>query len=200
MLGSNSKPDRPSAQEQSRLRENEQVAGQTARLGGMVAADNQPMSDKDPDDFLESLGDPDIESEVYQDLEGLLQPHLSSRLTTTYYENQDRQGIKAHNLALSKRVLRERNPGRLCFGPFLEHAQRVDGRPDLPTGHKWTDPERRAIRTALTEVRTAMQMLSVNHVGLSKTADTTVNNRIQRIDNDDSEPGRLGRASSRIFG
>jgi hypothetical protein len=167
------------------------------------------MSDVEPEDFLEKLRSLGIESDEFSELEAILKPHLSDVLTTTYYDEEDRQKIELLNMALADRIILERNSGRLCTGPFLEVAQDIridepgeDGATfDEHVKEPWKDHERRGVRTTIEEVRTALQYLSIDHVGLDKVADTTVENKtqVQRMDGDDSS-GRLSRATIKFFG
>ena len=55
------------------------------------------------------------------------------------------------------------------------------------------------VKAALEEVRYAMQTLGIDHVGLDKTADTTVETRVQNMD-DSGKKSRLGRAADKVFG
>ncbi len=181
------------------MREEEQVTAQSTQAAHHEAQKDDPMGDMEPTDFLSILQDPDIESPEFEEIEDVLQPHLSGTNVTTYYDEDDRQKIELSNLALAKRVISERDRGRLCTGPFLEIAQGAHRRPDKPVKDRWTDEERRAVRAALIDVRTAMQFLGIDHVGLSKTADTTVETRVQRIDDDNSK-GRLKKAQEKVFG
>ncbi|WP_138798009.1 hypothetical protein [Halostella sp. PRR32] len=192
-------PNRPSPEEESQLRQEEQTQAQAARLGADEAAENSPMANMDPEDFLDSLRDPDITSPEFSEIEDVLGPYLSGQHVTTYHDPDDREKLELLNMALTKRVIKERNHGRLCTGPFLEVAQRVDGRDDKSVKQKWTDDERAAIRTSLMEVRTAMQYLGINHTGLSKTADTHIETQMRRVDDSESQ-SRLGKAQKRFFG
>jgi hypothetical protein len=191
--------DRPSPEHESQLRQEEQTQAEAARLGAEEATQNDPMANMDPEDILEKLRDPDIDSPEFTEIEELLGPYLSGQHVTTYHDPDDRKKLELLNMALTKRVIKERNHGRLCTGPFLEVAQRVDGRPDKSVKEKWTDDERAAVRTALMEVRTAMQYLGINHTGLSKIADTHIETQMRRVDGSE-ESSRLGKATSRFFG
>ncbi|WP_435360402.1 hypothetical protein [Haloarchaeobius sp. DFWS5] len=191
---------RVSREDMAALEDRRVAAQEGARIGAAQAQEDDPMQDMDQTDFLSALRNPDIESDEFDELEDILKPHLSGTLVTSYYDEDDRQSIKIHNMALTHRVLKERDRGRLCTGPFLEHAQGVDGRDDKAVKERFTSDERRAVKAALEEVRTAMQNLAIDHVGLSKTADTTVETRVQNMDSDGKSKSRLGRASEKVFG
>ncbi len=197
----------PSIDQKSDRQLEERVVSQSTQTANQKAAQDDPMSDVEPEDFLEKLRSLGIESDEYDELEDILQPHLSDVLTTTYYDEEDRQKIELLNMALADRIIKERDSGRLCTGPFLEVAQDIrideeDGRTfDEHVKEPWKDHERRGVRTTIEEVRTALQYLSIDHVGLDKVADTTVENKtqVQRMDGDESS-GRLSRATSKFFG
>lgn len=208
-LKSNGKQQqRPSVEEKSQARIEERVVGQGAQTAAKKGVADDPMSDVEPEDFLEKLRSLGIESDEYSELEDILKPHLSDVLTTTYYDEEDRKKIELLNMGLAERIIKERESGRLCTGPFLEVAQDVridnpeEGRYyDEHVKEPWKDHERRGVRTTIEEVRTALQYLSIDHVGLDKVADTTVENKtqVQRMDGNESK-SKLSRVSGKIFG
>ncbi len=198
---------RPSVEEKSEARMEERVVQQNAQTATQKGVQDDPMSDVEPEDFLEKLRSLGIESDEFDELEDILKPHLSDVFVTTYYDEEDREKLELLNMALADRIIKERESGRLCTGPFLEMAQGVridkDGERqyDEHVKEPWKDHERRGVRTTIEEVRTALQYLSIDHVGLDKVADTTVENKtqVQRMDGDDSG-GRLSRATNKFFG
>lgn len=192
---------RPSIDEKSNRRIEERAAQQGAQTATAKGVEDSPMSDVEPEDFLEKLRDTsDIESDEFDELLDILAPHLADVLATTYYDPEDRQKLELLNMALADRIIKERDHGRLCSGPFLEVAQGVT--PDEPVKSKFKDHERRGVRTTIEEVRTALQYLGIEHVGLDKVADTTVENKttVERMDGNGSSKSRLGRATSKVFG
>jgi hypothetical protein len=192
--------NRPSLDEKSDRRIEERVAKQGAETAHSQGARDNPMSDVEPEDFLESLRNTsDIQSDEYEELEDILKPHLADALVTTYYDADDREKLELLNLALADRIILERNQGRLCTGPFLEVAQ--DVREDELVKEEFKDHQRRGVRTVIEEVRTAQQYLGIDHIGLDKVADTTVENKtkVERMEGSGSK-GRLSRATSKVFG
>jgi len=207
--GKSNQQNRPTVEEKSQARIEEGVVRQNAQTATQKGVQDDPMSDEEPEDFLESLRSLGIESDEYSELKDILMPHLADVLVTTYYDEDDREKLELLNMGLADRIILERNSGRLCRGPFLEVAQdiRIDqeGEDGKTYGEyvkePWKDHERRGVRATIEETRTALQFLSIDHVGLDKVADTTVENKtqVQRMDGDDSS-GRLSRATNKIFG
>jgi len=178
--------------------QNQRVASESgARVAAEQATEEDPMADMDQTDFMEALRDADVTSEEFEELEAILKPHLSGTLVTAYFDEDDRKGMKAHNMALTHRVMKERDSGRLCTGPFLKHAQGAGAGDSVK--EPFQPHQRRAVKAALEEVRYAMQTLGIDHVGLDKTADTTVETRVQNMD-DSGKKSRLGRAADKVFG
>jgi len=185
-------PDEVARQQQQKV-----AAESGSRVAAAQATEQDPMADMDQTDFMEALRDADITSDEFEELESILKPHLSGTLVTAYFDEDDRQGMKAHNMALTHRVMKERDSGRLCTGPFLEHAQGVTEGDSVKAAFK--PHQRRAVKSALEEVRYAMQTLGIDHTGLDKTADTTVETRVQNMD-DGGNKSRLGKAADKVFG
>jgi hypothetical protein len=192
---------RPSIEEKTDRRIEERAANQGAQTASAKGVEESPMDDVEPEDFLRMLvNTSDIESDEFEELEDILAPHLANVLATTYYDPDDRQKLELLNLALSDRIIKEREHGRLCTGPFLEVAQGVS--PDEPVKEKFKPHERRGVRAAIEEVRTALQYLGIDHIGLDKVADTKIENKttVERMDGNGSSKSRLGRATSKVFG
>ena len=199
---SNRQPQPPSPDEQSRRRE-EEVATQTAQQAGVQEATRgDRLDDIDPSDLMERLVDPDVfvEGGEYDDLEEYLKPHLSSSLVTSNHD-ANRTGFEIEGMALADRILLERNHGNLCTDGWLEVAQGVNTRPDKSRKPRFTADEKRHLRAALIEVRASMKKLGINGFATKKIADTTVESRVERIDDTNTtSKGRLGRTLDKVFG
>lgn len=194
-------PQRPDPRQQSRRREEEQ-AQSVAQQAGVQEATSGQLDDIDPKDLMERLTDPDVfvEGGEYADLEEYLKPHISGSLVTSNWD-ANRVGHEIEGMALADRIILERRHGNLCQDGWLEVAQGVHKRPDKTRSPRFTADEKRHLRSALIEVRTAMKNLGINGFATKKIADTTVESRVQRIDEDDGgSSGRLGRTLDKVFG
>ena len=190
-------------EQQSRLRADERAEQETLNAGARQA--DQNLGKPDTTDLMDELTDPDLlpenaEDYEYADLESILKPYLSGRLATTYYDEDDRESIRLKNMAITRRLILERESGRLCKGPWLEVAQGSNRRPEKPVKHPFTSDEKAAIRAGIEETRTALQLLSIDHIGLDKIADTKIESVTKRINEGEESKGRIGRAMNKVFG
>lgn len=194
MLGNSSNGESPSDTIEAQTEQQAQL--ETLRAG--LQEETSAMDDVEPDDLLESLSESALE-EHYAGIYEELSPHHGSHLVTSNYTEDDRTSIKAHNMALAKRIEKERRPGRLCTGPFAEVAQGVHRRTDKAVKTEWTPDEHRAARASVFEERTAKQLLSIAGLGLRKIADTTVETLMKKVDGE-GKKSRLKAAQERVFG
>lgn len=188
---------------ESRRRADENAEAETIRAGQRHA--DRDLGKPDSRDLMDELTDPDLTPEgledyEYEDLEALLKPYLSGRLATSFHSEDDRESIRLNNIALANRVILERNSGRLCKGPWAEVAQGANRREDKPLKQPYTSDEQAAIRAALEETRSALQYLSIDHIGLDKIADTKIESVTKRISEGEKSKGRIGRAMDKVFG
>lgn len=194
MLGNSSNGEQPSDTIEAQTEQQAQLE----TLRAAINADAQEMDDVEPDDLLESLSESALK-EHFPGIYAEVSAHHGSHLVTSNYTEDDRTSIKAHNLALAKRITKERDQGRLHTGPFAEVAQGVHRRDDKSVKTKWTPDERRAAHASIFEERTAKQLLSIQGLGLRKIADTTVETLMKKVDGEGSK-SRLKAAQERVFG
>ncbi len=96
------------------------------------------------------------------------------------------------------RIIHEQNPGRLCFGPFLELAQGVHNR-DAPSQKPMTDIGRRKTREAL-DAKTSYQTMGKDGRTWKGISEIISTNKVERDDNSDNSSGRLGKVRNKLFG
>ena len=156
---------RPSPEDMARM-EHEAREREGAARAGL----SRGHSDRAPIDLLdemlgselyETLTSPDLDSEEYSALTDILKPYLSSSDMLAahgddYYSDR---ALRLHNENLADRIVCGRQYGDLCSGPFKQIAQELEG--DVYPGERreWTQAEREAIRSALSETRTNRQSL-----------------------------------------
>ena len=95
------------------------------------------------------------------------------------------------------RVIHEHNPGRLCFGPFLELAQGVNDR-DVSAQEHLTDVGKRKTREAM-KAKTAYQTMSKDGRTFKGITEIVTTNKVERNDGGD-DSGRLGKVRKKLFG
>jgi len=95
------------------------------------------------------------------------------------------------------RVIHEHNPGRLCFGPFLELAQGVNDR-DVSAQEQLTDVGKRKTREAM-KAKTAYQTMSKDGRTFKGITEIVTTNKVERNDGGD-DSGRLGTVRKKLFG
>lgn len=188
---------------QSRNRGDERVEAENVNAGARKA--ERQLDAQATRDLMEELTDADLlpddlENSEYEGVVELLSTELSGRLATTFYDADDRDSLRVNNMARANRILLERNSGRLCKGPWAEVAQGVNRRDDKAVKPSFTSDEERVIRTAIEEVRLALQLLSIDHIGLDKIADTKIESVTKRINEGEESKGRIGRAMDKVFG
>lgn len=180
-------------------REREATTREATRAGVEEAKDNDPMEDIDPQDLIEQLATVDV-GDDHSDVLEVVEPYLTSQLLTTYRDPDDRKDLEIGNLALAKRIIKSRDRGRLCTGPFAEVAQDAHRRDDVNVKDRWTGQERAIIRELLINVRTDMQYLGIGGYALDKAADTKVETVTKHIDQEGGGKSRLARAQDKVFG
>lgn len=197
---------RQQQREQSHMREEEQATTRAIE-SGFQRAERDEFTDVGSGDIYERLTDSDlipegVDESEYEQLEEALVPHMSGSLVTTFHNEEDRQKLELQDIALARRIILEREYGRLCKGPWLEVAQGVNRRPEKSAKPRFTEDEKRVITSSITEVRTAMRKLGIEHMALDKIADTTVETKTERIDErgDGGSKGKLGKAMDKVFG
>lgn len=111
-------------------------------------------------ELYDRLTNPDLESEEYRDLDDLLKPYLSQTQMLAahgddYYDDLSHELL---NENLAERIITSRRRGRFLTGPFLEVAQAVE-HDGGPLRQPFSEPQREAVREAVTGVRTDRQSL-----------------------------------------
>ncbi|SFR34168.1 hypothetical protein [Halogeometricum limi] len=145
------------------------------------------LRDMEPEELLDRLTRTDIESEEYDELVAVLKPFLSSSEMLAshdeeYYDDRSRRLL---NENLADRIVRGREYPDLCSGVFREIAQDINGDSFPGVRNDWSDAEKEAIRTVLSDVRTDRQSLGDGtffegltemHVSTERLGDTKSNN------------------------
>ena len=156
---------RPSPEEMAEMeheaREREAASRAGLSRGHSTRAPIDILDEMQGGELYETLTDPDIESEEYSALADVLAPYLSSSDMLAnhgddYYSDR---ALKLHNENLADRIVCGRQYGDLCTGPFREVAQELEGDVFPGARREWTQAEREAIRSALSETRTNRQSL-----------------------------------------
>lgn len=146
---------------QSRNQEVQQAQAQAQDLG----RNRGPMVDigeGDPVELFEKLTDPDVESDIYEDVEDFLAPFLSrqemltSHDTGEYYDDLSNELLNAN---LADRIIAMMETPELCTGPFLQVAQQVEGERGGYKPRQLTPREKEAIRQIITHLKTHRQAL-----------------------------------------
>lgn len=172
----------------------QQAASQTASQVAARQAQQGPRQSQ----LLEELSDPDIFNGDDAVLEEWLGIDFARSHVLAQKEEEDVWRDRWLNENEADRIIHEHNPGRLCFGPFLELAQGVHDRDVEPQG-ELTNVGKRKVRTAL-DAKTAYQTMSKNGRTFKGITEIVTTNKVERNDNGDGDRGRLGKVRDKLFG
>ena len=172
----------------------QQAASQTASQVAAREAQQGPRKEQ----LLEELSDPDIFNGDDAVLEDWLGIDFARSHALAQKEEEDVWRDRWLNENEADRIIHEHNPGRLCFGPFLELAQGVHDR-DVAAQDELTNVGKRKVRTAL-DAKTAYQTMSKNGRTFKGITEIVTTNKVERNDNDDGTNGRLGKVRDKLFG
>ena len=174
---------------------NAQRAGtQTASQVAARRAQHRPQQSQ----LLEELSDPDIFNGDDAVLEEWLGNDFARSHALAQKEEEDVWRDRWLNENEADRIIHEHNPGRLCFGPFLELAQGVHDR-DVDAQGELTNVGKRKVRTAL-DAKTAYQTMAKNGRTFKGVTEIVTTNKVERNDNGDGDRGRLGKVRDKLFG
>jgi len=169
-----------------------QAATQTASQ--VAARDTQ----RGQGQLLEELSDPDIFNGDDEVLEQWLGIDFARSHALAQKEEEDVWRDRWLNENEADRIIHEHNPGRLCFGPFLELAQGVHDR-DVDAQGELTNVGKRKVRTAL-DAKTAYQTMAKNGRTFKGVTEIVTTNKVERNDGGDGDGGRLGKVRDKLFG
>ncbi|MDR9431623.1 MAG: hypothetical protein RI568_13120 [Natronomonas sp.] len=172
----------------------QQAASQTASQVAARQAQRGPQQGQ----LLEELSDPDIFNGDDEVLEQWLGIDFARSHALAQKEEEDVWRDRWLNENEADRIIHEHNPGRLCFGPFLELAQGVHDR-DVDAQGKLTNVGKRKVRTAL-DAKTAFQTMAKNGRTFKGVTEIVTTNKVERNDGSDADRGRLGKVRDKLFG
>ena len=192
----NNDPQPPNRDEQIADQEELQAAAAASSQGVRTAA-QKFMEERD--NFLDELAKPEVDSEDFGNLSGILGPDLSRAHILANKTKADLRRHRFLNENEMERIEHDHNPGRLCKGPFAAMMQGVHDRPDQPVKKPLTQDEKRKIRQA-GEVKYSRQTLGEDKAGLKAVSEITTNTHVDRPGGDDSsDGGRIRGAIGRVF-
>lgn len=148
--------------------------------------------------LLQEISDPDIFNGEDEALEKWFNIDFSRSHALAQKEEEDVWRDRWLNENEGDRVIHEHNPGRLCFGPFLELAQGVHDR-DVTAQRELTDVGKRKTREAM-KAKTAYQTMSKNGRTFQGITEIVTTNKVERNDSGDGDTGRLGKVRNKLFG
>jgi len=148
--------------------------------------------------LLEQISDPDIFNGIDEPLEEQLGIDFSRSQVLAQKEEEDVWRDRWLNQNEADRIIHETNPGRLCFGPFLELAQGVHDRDVSPHG-EMTDVGKRKTRQALKD-KTAFQTMGKNGRTFKGITEIVTTNKVERDESGSDSSGRLGKIRQKLFG
>ena len=180
------------------IRDQEELNAHRAgtQTGTQVAA--RQVQPQNQGQLLEELSDPDIFNGDDAVLEEWLGIDFARSHALAQKEEEDVWRDRWLNENEADRIIHEHNPGRLCFGPFLELAQGVHDR-DVDAQGELTNVGKRKVRTAL-DAKTAFQTMAKDGRTFKGVTEIVTTNKVERNDNDDGTNGRLGKVRDKLFG
>jgi len=179
------------------IRDQEELNAQqaTTQAASQVAA---RQATRGQGHLLEELSDPDIfkgDDEVLEEWFGI---DFARSHALAQKEEEDVWRDRWLNENEADRVIHEHNPGRLCFGPFLELAQGVNDR-SVPAQQHLTDVGKRKTREAM-KAKTAFQTMSKDGRTFQGLTEIVTTNKVERDSNGSDDSGRLGKVRNKLFG
>ena len=179
------------------IRDQEELNAQqaTTQAASQVAA-RQARGDQGR--LLSEISDPDIFNGDDEALEEWFGIDFARSHALAQKEEEDVWRDRWLNENEADRVIHEHNPGRLCFGPFLELAQGVHDR-DVSAQQTLTDVGKRKTREAM-KAKTAYQTMSKDGRTFQGLTEIVTTNKVERNDSGGDDSGRLGKVRNKLFG
>ena len=192
---SQERPD-PRSREK-RIADQEEMAAQGAGASAatQVAADEYDRRRQAA--LLEELTDPDIFEGQHSALEEELRPDFGRPQALGQKEEEDVWRDRWLNENEADQIIHERNPGRLCFGPFLELAQGVQDK-DTSAKEPLTNDAKRDVRNAL-KTKTTYQSMAKNGKTFRGITEIVTTNKVERNDESEQSGGRLSKIRNKLF-
>ena len=181
-----------------RIEANEEMNAQQAAASTAAQVAAKDNSRERQKQLLEELSDPDIFNGDDAVLENWLGVDFARSQVLAQKEEEDVWRDRWLNENEADRIIHEHNPGRLCFGPFLELAQGVHDR-DAQVQKELTNVGKRKVRTAL-DAKTAYQTMSKNGRTFKGVTEIVTTSKVERNGNGDEDRGRLGKVRDKLFG
>ena len=183
---------------EQRLRDREELAAQGAGASAAAEVAANQMSPQRKAALLEELTEPDIfngDDEVLEDWFGI---DFARSHALAQKDEEDVWRDRWLNENEADRVIHEHNPGRLCFGPFLELAQGVHDI-DAEPQRDMTDSAKRKVRTAL-GAKTAYQTMGKDGKTFRGVTEIVTTNKVERDADVEESGGRLSKIRNKLFG
>lgn len=191
-----SKDPQPRTPEQ-RVKDQEEIAAQ--RAAAQSASEIASKRDRiDRGRLLQQISDPDLfqgEDQAYEDMFGIdfARPQILGQK-----EEEDVWRDRWLNENEAEQIIHERNPGRLCKGPFLELAQRVNDR-NASAQKPLTNQGKRKVRQGLKH-KTSYQTMAKNGKTFQGLTEIVTTSKVERDDDNSGDRGRLGKVRDKLFG
>ena len=183
---------------EQRLRDREELAAQGAGASAAAELAANQMSPQRKAALLEELTDPDIFDGKDEALGDIFGPDFSRSHVLGQKDEEDVWRDRWLNENEADRVIHEHNPGRLCFGPFLELAQGVHDI-DTEPQREMTDSAKRKVRTAL-DAKTAYQTMGKDGKTFRGVTEIVTTNKVERDGDVEESDGRLSKIRNKLFG
>lgn len=179
------------------IRDQEELNAQqaTTQAASQVAAQ---QAQRGQGHLLEEISDPDIFNGEDEQLQQWFGIDFARSHALAQKEEEDVWRDRWLNENESDRVIHEHNPGRLCFGPFLELAQGVHDR-DVSAQQQLTDVGKRKTREAM-KAKTAFQTQGKEGRTFQGLTEIVTTNKVERDRDGSDSSGRLGKVRSKLFG
>ena len=167
----------------------------TAQVASQAAA---RQAQRGQGHLLEQISDPDIFNGSDEILEEQLGIDFARSHALAQKDESDVWRDRWLNENEADRIIHEHNPGRLCFGPFLELAQGVN-KLDAQAQTPMTDAAKRKTREGL-KAKTAYQTMSKNGRTFAGITEIVTTNKVERNDESEDSGGRLSKVRNKLFG
>lgn len=181
-----------------RITDQEEIAAQGAGANTAAQVAAEEHDERRQAALLEELTDPDFFEGEHKGLEDKLRPGFARSQAIGQKEEEDLWRDRWLNENEADEILHEHNPGRLCFGPFLELAQGVNDTSRDPNKPLTSDAQR-DIRTAL-KTKTSYQSMAKNGKTFRGITEIVTTNKVERNDESDDSGGRLSAIRGKLFG
>ena len=190
-----SQPDPRSAAERLKDAEEQNAQGAAASTASQVAAEQH--SRRRQTQLIQELSEADV-LDAESGLKDILGVDFGRTHILAQKEEEDVWRNRWLNENEADRIIHERNPGRLCKGPFLELAQRVNDR-DTSAQKPLTNQGKRKVRQGL-QHKTAYQTMAKNGKTFQGLTEIVTTSKVERDDGGDGDRGRLGKVRDKLFG